>query len=59
MKKLKRNRAKCLLCGDIIESKSVHDFVKCKCGSIFVVGGLEYKRIGAKDWSLFEDLSEC
>ena len=58
MKKLKRNRAKCHLCDDIIESKSVHDFVECRCGSIFVDGGLEYQRAGAADFCLFEDLSE-
>lgn len=28
---MSRNRAKCLNCGDIIESKHRNDFVKCKC----------------------------
>lgn len=42
-----RNSAKCLLCGDEIESKSVHDFVMCGCGNIFVDGGREYVRCGA------------
>lgn len=37
-----RNRAKCLKCGDVIESKHVHDFVSCKCGAISVDGGREY-----------------
>jgi hypothetical protein len=41
------NAAKCKLCGDIIESKHRHDFVKCKCGSIGVDGGHDYmRRIG-------------
>lgn len=37
-----RNRCKCKKCGDIIESKSVHDFVRCKCGACFTDGGLDY-----------------
>jgi hypothetical protein len=59
-----RNRAKCLKCGDIIESKSVHDFVQCSCEEIFVDGGLEYFRAGARDMKNFqamyeEESSEC
>ncbi len=42
------NKARCTICGDIIESKSVHDFVKCKCGRIFVDGGHDYQRTGFK-----------
>jgi hypothetical protein len=49
-----RNRAKCLKCGDIIESKYRHDFVKCSCGAIFVDGGNEYWRAGASDFKFFE-----
>jgi len=42
-----RNRAKCKLCGDIIESKYRHDFVTCKCGAISVDGGQDYfRRVG-------------
>lgn len=51
------NKAKCLKCLDIIESKHVHDFVQCSCGSIFVDGGLEYIRRGG-DCKFIEDLSE-
>jgi uncharacterized protein with PIN domain len=40
------NRARCTICGDVIESKSVHDFVQCECGKIFVDGGHEYRRLG-------------
>ena len=50
------NRAKCLKCGDIIESKSIHDFVSCKCGEIFVDGGQEYFRAGAKDTKNFQPM---
>ncbi len=43
------NRAKCAKCGKIIESKSAHDFVRCKCGAIAVDGGPNYrKRMGDK-----------
>lgn len=35
---------KCNLCGDVIESKSRHDFVTCKCGSCSVDGGTDYLR---------------
>ena len=41
-----RNVAKCKKCGDIIESKHRHDFVWCKCGSIFVDGGRDYWKWG-------------
>lgn len=37
-----RNRAKCKLCGDIIESTHKHDFVTCSCGEISVDGGDQY-----------------
>jgi len=39
-------KLQCNKCQDIIESKSVHDFVECKCGAIFVDGGDEYCRFG-------------
>ncbi len=42
-----RNRIKCRLCNDIIESLHVHDFKWCKCGAIAVDGGQHYfKRVG-------------
>lgn len=44
-----RNIAQCRLCKDIIESKHRHDFVSCKCGAIFIDGGQDYQRCGAKD----------
>lgn len=51
------NRARCKRCGDVIESTSVHDFVTCSCGAIFVDGGNEYARRGGFPED-FEDLSE-
>lgn len=58
MRKLVKNAAKCVLCEDIVESKYRHDFVYCKCGEIFVDGGLEYQRAGANSFENFIDLSE-
>lgn len=36
------NRAQCLVCGDVLESKHVHDFVSCTCGNLSIDGGLEH-----------------
>lgn len=41
-----RNICKCKICGDVIESKTVHNFVQCKCGACFTDGGTEYTRRG-------------
>ena len=51
-------RIRCKNCGEIIESKSVHDFKFCKCEAVAVDGGHDYlRRVGAlEDW---EDLSVC
>lgn len=46
MRIIKRNAIRCKKCGDIIESKSVHDFQMCSCQSSFVDGGHEYIRVG-------------
>lgn len=43
---MERNVAKCAVCKNVIESKSVHDFVSCSCGSIFIDGGMDYCRRG-------------
>lgn len=56
--KLTTNAAKCLKCGDVVESKSRHDFVTCKCGSLSVDGGLSYCRRLYSDAALVEDMSE-
>jgi len=48
-----KNRAKCKLCGDIIESKTRHDMCWCKCGEIAVDGGQDYHKCIAGDWANF------
>ena len=45
----RRNRCICRDCGDLIESKHRHDFVRCKCGRIFTDGGTAYTRRGFKE----------
>lgn len=46
---MSRNRARCRKCSDVIESKHTHDFVRCRCGAIFIDGGPSYRRGGAAD----------
>lgn len=55
--RLIRNRAKCLLCGDVIESVSTHDFVRCSCGALAVDGGTAYARRVFKDRDAYQDMS--
>ncbi|RPI84527.1 MAG: hypothetical protein EHM34_03480 [Nitrosopumilales archaeon] len=48
-----RNRAKCKLCGEILESFALIDYVSCKCGEIAINGGdMKYETF-AKDYSNF------
>ena len=47
-------KIKCRKCKSVIESKSRHDFVWCKCKAIFIDGGNDYTRIGGN----FEDIEE-
>lgn len=39
-------KIRCLQCNDIIESKTLHDCVSCKCGACSIDGGNQYTRIG-------------
>jgi hypothetical protein len=64
--KIKVNKAKCLCCGTVIESKTVHDFQTCECGALSVDGGREYlkrgwdssKNGGWTDLSEFEEVGK-
>ena len=40
MPRIIRNAIRCEKCGDIIESKTIHDFKCCSCGACAVDGGL-------------------
>ena len=47
-----KNRAKCKLCSDVIESFHDLDFVQCKCGEITVYAGNSL-RCSANNWNNF------
>lgn len=47
--KIIKNKAKCLKCGDIIESIDRHDYVQCSCGNISVDGGKDYLKRSYRD----------
>lgn len=53
-----RNAIQCKICGDVIESVSIHDFKTCSCGACSVDGGHDYLRRCAKSLDDFVDLSE-
>lgn len=64
MERILKNCIQCKVCGDVIESKSVHDFKICSCGACGVDGGLEYIRRMADsrenyiEMSIVEEVSE-
>lgn len=51
------NKAKCLMCNDIIVSRHRHDFVTCSCGSLAVDGGKEYLKRSCVNLTNYEELS--
>ena len=58
MKKILRNAICCNKCGTVIESKSEHDYVTCKCGTCAVDGGHDYLRRFAPSQDAYTELSE-
>lgn len=48
-----RNRAKCKLCSDILESFHQFDWVTCRCGEVSITGGNVIMECSAKDWNNF------
>lgn len=56
-KRIIRNSAKCLGCGDEIESTHRHDFKSCTCGNLAVDGGRAYTKRLFKDLADVEDTS--
>lgn len=52
-----KNAAKCLKCGDTIESKHRHDYVTCSCGNVSVDGGHDYLRRSFKEMDTWIDIS--
>ena len=53
-----KNRAKCKLCNDVLESFHRHDFVRCKCDEISIDGGTDLFKCGAKNWCNFIRLDD-
>jgi len=60
LKKIIKNSIRCKKCGDVIESKNVHDLVSCKCGNCSVDGGKQYIRrsFTTTPEEAYEELSE-
>ena len=52
------NKARCLLCKDVIESKTRHDLQCCTCGNVCVDGGEDYSRRVFRDPDAIEELGE-
>ena len=57
MEKIICNKAQCLICGDIIESKTRHDYVTCRCGNLSVDGGTDYIKRTVGDMTKYKELS--
>ena len=57
MDKVIKNSIRCKMCGDVIESRGVHEMVWCSCGSCAVDGGHEYLRRAYKEEGCYEELS--
>ncbi len=55
--KIIRNAIRCNLCGEEIESKHEHDFVRCSCGACAVDGGNYYLRRLFKEEGCYTELS--
>ena len=60
MQRIISNKIQCKHCGEISESKHVHDLVKCKCEACAVDGGHDYLKRSYKNSSEedFIELSE-
>lgn len=56
--KIIKNMAKCLCCGDVVESTHRHDFKTCKCGKLSVDGGVAYLKRSFEKFEEWQELSE-
>lgn len=57
MSRITRNSARCLRCGEEVESRHRHDYVPCGCGNIAVDGGKAYLRRAVRDSAAIEETS--
>lgn len=56
---IRRNRIRCLKCGDVIESTHRHDMRWCCCGNCAVDGGDSYHKrawLGGEPTQAFEEM---
>ena len=63
MEKIISNKIQCKHCGEIIESKHIHDFVTCKCETCSVDGGhyhlsRSYKNSPEEDYIELSEVEE-
>lgn len=58
-KKIVLNSIRCNHCGDVIVSRSRHNYVTCGCGKCSVDGGNEYLRRCAASPDDYTELSRC
>ncbi|MBR3837740.1 MAG: hypothetical protein IKJ74_06290 [Clostridia bacterium] len=57
MEKIIYNAIRCKRCNQIIESRTCHDFVVCRCGACAVDGGKDYLRRLFREQDCYEELS--
>lgn len=57
MRKIIENKAQCLICKDVIESKYRHDFVTCSCENLSIDGGQDYLKRSCLFPDTFKELS--
>lgn len=41
----------CTACNDVVYSPNRHSMIACSCDNVFIDGGRDYTRLGAKDFS--------
>lgn len=63
MEKIISNKIQCKHCGEIIESKHIHEFVTCKCETCSVDGGhyhlsRSYKNSPEEDYIELSEVEE-
>lgn len=51
------NKAKCVICNDVVMSKNRHDSVSCTCGNLTVDGGSWYMKRSCYVLEDYEELS--
>ena len=59
VKVLTLNSVRCLVCNEVLVSKSQHNYVQCNCeNQTMTDGGNLYQRFGGKDLDKIENLSK-